>query len=147
MCSSDLLPYNFDQKDTKCTIKASTYSAEQFGGFFLTTGIVTVGTLVLFYALSGVLLHVAHAFKGSYYRGLNMFTVRQLSSRINTVSLSIGVISLILFLAITSVSSGLGICAGISDSIRRQTPYDASLSLHYGHADDKGGVADRKSVV
>lgn len=114
-------------------------SAEQFGGFFLTTGIVTVGTLVLFYALSGVLLHVAHAFKGSYYRGLNMFTVRQLSSRINTVSLSMGVISLILFLAITSVSSGLGICAGISDSIRRQTPYDASLSLHYGHADDKGG--------
>lgn len=114
-------------------------SAEQFGGFFLTTGIVTVGTLVLFYALSGVLLHVAHAFRGSYYRGLNMFTVRQLSSRINTVSLSMGVISLILFLAITSVSSGLGICAGISDSIRRQTPYDASLSLHYGHADDKGG--------
>lgn len=114
-------------------------SAEQFGGFFLTTGIVTVGTLVLFYALSGVLLHVAHAFKGSYYRGLNMFTVRQLSSRINTVSLSMGVISLILFLAITSVSSGLGICAGISDSIRRQTPYDASLSLRYGHADDKGG--------
>lgn len=114
-------------------------SAEQFGGFFLTTGIVTVGTLVLFYALSGVLLHVAHAFKCSYYRGLNMFTVRQLSSRINTVSLSMGVISLILFLAITSVSSGLGICAGISDSIRRQTPYDASLSLHYGHADDKGG--------
>ena len=114
-------------------------SAEQFGGFFLTTGIVTVGTLVLFYALSGVLLHVAHAFKGSYYRGLNMFTVRQLSSRINTVSLSMGVISLILFLAITSVSSGLGICAGISDSIRRQTPYDASLSLHYGHADDEGG--------
>lgn len=114
-------------------------SAEQFGGFFLTTGIVTVGTLVLFYALSGVLLHVAHAFKGSYYRGLNMFTVRQLSSRINTVSLSMGVVSLILFLAIMSVSSGLGICAGISDSIRRQTPYDASLSLHYGHADDKGG--------
>lgn len=114
-------------------------SAEQFGGFFLTTGIVTVGTLVLFYALSGVLLHVAHAFKGSYYRGLNMFTVRQLSSRINTVSLSMGVISLILFLAITSVSSGLGICAGISDSIRRQTPYDASLSLRYGHADDEGG--------
>ena len=114
-------------------------SAEQFGGFLLTTGIVTVGTLVLFYALSGVLLHVAHAFKGSYYRGLNMFTVRQLSSRINTVSLSMGVISLILFLAITSVSSGLGICAGISDSIRRQTPYDASLSLRYGHADDEGG--------
>ena len=114
-------------------------SAEQFGGFFLTTGIVTVGTLVLFYALSGVLLHVAHAFKGSYYRGLNMFTVRQLSSRINTVSLSMGVISLILFLAITSVSSGLGICAGISESIQRQTPYDASLSLRYGHADDEGG--------
>lgn len=114
-------------------------SAEQLGGFFLTTGIVTVGTLVLFYALSGVLLHVAHAFKGSYYRGLNMFTVRQLSSKINTVSLSMGVISLILFLAITSVSSGLGICAGISDSIRRQTPYDASLSLRYGHADDEGG--------
>ncbi len=114
-------------------------SAEQFGGFFLTTGIVTVGTLVLFYALSGVLLHVAHAFKGSYYRGLNMFTVRQLSSRINTVSLSMGVISLILFLAITSVSSGLGTCAGISDSIRRQTPYDASLSLRYGHTDDRGG--------
>lgn len=105
-------------------------SPDQYNGFFLTTAIVFVGTVVFFLSLSGVLFHVARAFRGGYYRGLNMFTVRQLSSRVNTVSVSMGVVSLILFLAITSVSGGLGICAGLSGEVARRAPYDASIELY-----------------
>lgn len=116
-------------------------SSLQYEGFLVTTGIVIIGTLVLFLSLSGLLLRIARAFRGSYYRGLNMFTVRQLSSRVRTVSLSMGIISLILFLAITSVSGGLGICAGLNDDLGRTTPYDVSLSLFYGDADEGEGTS------
>ncbi len=44
-----------------------------------------------------------------YWRGLNMFTVRQLSPKVNTVCFSMGVIAMILFLAITSVTCGMSI--------------------------------------
>ena len=72
--------------------------------FMLTTGIVVVGTILFFFGLSGFLLKVLQAARGLYWRGLNMFTVRQLSAKVNTVSFSMAIISMILFLAITSVT-------------------------------------------
>ncbi len=58
-----------------------------------------------------------------------MFTLRQLSARINTTSLSMGVIALILFLAITSVTGGMSICNAMSGNIEQHTPVDASVSI------------------
>ena len=75
--------------------------------FSLTTGIVVAGTILLFFGLSGFLLRVLQSAKGLYWRGLNMFTLRQLSAKVNTVSFSMAMISMILFLAITSVTGGV----------------------------------------
>ncbi|MFR7671440.1 MAG: hypothetical protein ACLU0O_12870 [Collinsella sp.] len=70
----------------------------QFG---ITTAMVTVGTFALFWGLSGMLISCCRACAGVYWRGLNMFTVRQLAAKVNTVSFSMGVIAMFLFLAIT----------------------------------------------
>lgn len=106
-----------------------------YDGFCATTGIVCLGTLVFFYGLSGILFHVSRAFHGAYYRGLNMFTVRQLSSKVNTVAASMAVISFILFLAIMAVSGGMGICSGLDADAKTSNPYDASLLFSYTEDD------------
>lgn len=118
-------------------------SMDDYGNFCATTGIVCLGTLVFFYGLSGIPFHVGRAFHGAYYRGLNMFTVRQLSSKVNTVSASMAVISFILFLAIMAVSGGMGICSGLDADIKTSNPYDASLVFSY----TEDGVDDTQRIV
>ena len=101
--------------------------------FAITTVMVVVGTLLFFYALSGFLLSLVRRAGSVYWSGLNMFTLRQLNAKINTASVSMAVISLILFLAITSVTGGMSICNTMNRMLDQHTPYDASLSVvHFG---------------
>lgn len=99
--------------------------------FLITTVMVVVGTFLFFYAFSGFMLIAVQRFKGVYWRGLNMFTLRQLNSRINTTSLSMALISIILFLAITSVTGGMSICTTMNNSILDHTPSDATVNVVY----------------
>ena len=82
---------------------------EAMSQFGITTAMVTVGTFALFWGLSGMLIKLLQSLRSVYWRGLNMFTVRQLSAKVNTVCFSMGVIAMILFLAITSVTCGMSI--------------------------------------
>lgn len=45
-----------------------------------------MGTLLFFVSLSGFLLRLVKTCKGIYYKGLNMFVLRQINSKITTVS-------------------------------------------------------------
>lgn len=101
--------------------------------FSLTTGIVVMGTILSFFGLSGFLLRVLQSAKGLYWRGLNMFTLRQLSAKVNTVSFSMSMIAMILFLAITSVTSGMSIANVMNTSVERNNPADYSrVVIYYG---------------
>ena len=82
---------------------------EAMNQFGITTAMVTVGTFALFWGLSGMLIKLLQSLRGVYWRGLNMFTVRQLAAKVNTVCFSMGVIAMLLFLAITSVACGMSI--------------------------------------
>lgn len=99
--------------------------------FGITTLMVVVGTLLFFFGMSGFLLKVLQGARGLYWRGLNMFTVRQLAAKVNTVSLSMAVIAMILFLAITSVTSGMSIVSVMNTSLERCNPGDYSRVLMY----------------
>ena len=57
--------------------------------FAIATGLVTVGTLLFFFSISGFALRALQASPRAYLKGLNMFVMRQLNSRINTAWLSI----------------------------------------------------------
>lgn len=67
-----------------------------------------VGTLLFFYALSGILMDLLRRKKRIYYRNLNMFVVRQLGNRINTNYVSISVVSIVLLFAIGIFATGYG---------------------------------------
>lgn len=99
--------------------------------FMLTTGIVVAGTILFFFGLSGFLLKAFQGARSLYWHGLNMFTVRQLSAKVNTVSFSMAIISMILFLAITSVTGGMSIASVMNTSVERSTIADYSRVVMY----------------
>nr|WP_073296492.1 ABC transporter permease [Parolsenella massiliensis] len=102
--------------------------------FEITTGMVTLGTVLFFFGLSGLLLKLLQTVRDIYWRGLNAFTLRQLSAKVNTVSLSMAIISMILFLAITSVTTGMSIVSATSNAIERVNPVDFSQSVWYNES-------------
>ncbi|MEE0343939.1 MAG: ABC transporter permease [Eggerthellaceae bacterium] len=107
--------------------------------FGAATALVCVGTLLFFYSLSGFLLRVIQSIKPLYYRGLNMFTLRQVASRINSSFVSMAVICMTLFLAITSVAGGVGISLSMQNSMASITHYDASVTSYYSVASSLEG--------
>lgn len=104
---------------------------EAMSQFGITTAMVTVGTFALFWGLSGMLIKLLQSLRSVYWRGLNMFTVRQLSAKVNTVCFSMGVIAMILFLAITSVTCGMSIANVMNENLERCTPADMSQTYIY----------------
>lgn len=104
---------------------------EAMNQFGITTAMVTVGTFALFWGLSGMLIKLLQSLRGVYWRGLNMFTVRQLAAKVNTVCFSMGVIAMILFLAITSVTCGMSIASMMNENLERYNPADMSQTYVY----------------
>lgn len=104
---------------------------EAMNQFGITTVMVTVGTFALFWGLSGMLIKLLQSLRGVYWRGLNMFTVRQLAAKVNTVCFSMGVIAMLLFLAITSVTCGMSIANVMNENLERYNPVDVSQTYVY----------------
>ncbi|WP_307739636.1 FtsX-like permease family protein [uncultured Parolsenella sp.] len=106
-------------------------SQDEMTRFTVTTVTVIAGTILLFFGLSGFLLKVLQAARGLWWRGLNMFTLRQLAAKVNTVSMSMAVISMILFLALTSVTTGMSIANVMNEGVERGTPADYTTGVAY----------------
>ena len=104
---------------------------EAMSQFGITTAMVTVGTFALFWGLSGILIKLLQSLRSVYWRGLNMFTVRQLAAKVNTVCFSMGVIAMLLFLAITSVTCGMSIANVMNENLERYNPVDVSQTYVY----------------
>lgn len=114
--------------------------------FNLATALVSVGTFLLFFSVSGFLLRLGQSARGFYLRGLNMFALRQLSSRVNSAWVSISIVCAALFLAITSTCGGFAIVSSINQSVSAITHYDVSVAMystaqtsHAFDADDVSG--------
>ena len=120
-----LLRDGFPLTATDCKLQEA---MNQFG---ITTAMVTVGTFALFWGLSGMLIKLLQSLRGVYWRGLNMFTVRQLAAKVNTVCFSMGVIAMLLFLAITSVTCGMSIANVMNENLERYNPVDVSQTYVY----------------
>ena len=104
---------------------------EAMSAFLITTLIVVAGTILFFFGLSGFLLKALQSARGLYWRGLNMVTMRQLAAKVNTVSFSMAVIAMILFLAITSVTTGMSLADTMNNTVERGTPVDYTRCLVY----------------
>lgn len=95
--------------------------------FFVMLALGTLGTLLFFRSLSGFLLKLCQSAKGLYYRGLNLFILRQFNSRINTTYVSMTVICLMLLLAIGITACSIGLNNTISSITDGAAPYDVTV--------------------
>ncbi len=92
-------------------------------------GLGTVGTFLIFRSLSGFLLRLTRGHPG-YYKGLNMFVLRQWSGRVHTNCLSNTIICILLLLAMGVTACSVGLNDTITAAVGDQTPYDMTVLNH-----------------
>lgn len=99
--------------------------------FGVATVLVCAGTVLFFWSLSGFLLRIVQSSKALYYRGLNMFALRQLNAKVNTTFATLSVVCLTLFLALTSACGGIGIRNAVEGNLAQSTSYSATVRTTY----------------
>ncbi len=88
-----------------------------------------ISTFFIFWSLSGLILRIAQSNKKFYYKGLNSFTLRQFSSKINTTVFSTTIICLMLFITICLLSSCLTIKNSMNANIKQLAPADFEFTI------------------
>jgi putative ABC transport system permease protein len=96
--------------------------------FTAATLLMVIGTFLLFWSGSTIVLSLVKRAHGFYFRGLHAFTARQLSSKVGTAFASLSVVCIMLFFALTTVSVGFGMRALFVDSIEQTTRYDVTFT-------------------
>lgn len=105
----------------------------------------TVSTFIIFWSLSGLILTLVTRMKNFYYKALNSFTLRQISSKINTTVFSMSVICLMLFITICVLSSALSIKNSMTANLKTLAPTDVQFtkSRYLGEeVNDESVIAD-----
>ena len=103
--------------------------------FEVTTNMVIAGTYVFFYGFAGFLTMLLTHLKQFFWSDLHMFTTSEFASRIYTAAISMGTISLILFLAMTAVTTGMSLCTTLNAAIEQSIPYSASIFIGSSESD------------
>lgn len=87
-----------------------------------------VSTFTLFWSMSGLILKLVMSLKNIYYKGLNSFIVRQISSKINTMVFSMTIICLMLFVTICVLSSSLSLKNSMTKNLKELVPMDIEFT-------------------
>ena len=97
-------------------------------GILIPIALGCISTFLIFWSLSGLILKIVMHLKKYYYKGLNSFTIRQISSKINTTVFSMTIICLMLFFTICIFSSALSIKNSLSGNLKDLAPVDIQFS-------------------
>ncbi len=94
------------------------------GEFLCCTALVVLGTALFFYSVSTAFTQIARAIKPLYYRGLNLYVVRQFASRINSSWISMTMICATIFIALCTLSIGFTAVASVRSQETLMCPTD-----------------------
>lgn len=104
-------------------------------------------TFLFFWSVSGLLLHIVGSMKNVYYRSLNAFTFRQISSKINTMVMSITVINLMLFVTICTLSAAFSVRNSMNANLNELCPADVMICYYkYKGNSDTMPVSDDETA-
>lgn len=92
---------------------------------YIALGIIT--TFFIFWSISGLFLRMIMSMKNMYYKGLNCFTFRQISSKVNTAVMSMTVICIMLFVTICTLSSAFSIKNSMNANLNELCPADFEI--------------------
>ena len=108
--------------------------------FLISILLGVVGTFLFFFSLSGFILYIVKKNKKIYFKGLNIFIVKQINSKINTNFISMSVICLMLFMTIGMLSTGFSFKNAIESGLKDSTPYDASANLYIDEGEKANNI-------
>lgn len=108
--------------------------------FLISILLGVVGTFLFFFSLSGFILYIVNKNKKIYFKGLNIFIVKQINSKVNTNFISMSVICLMLFMTIGMLSTGFSFKNAIESGLKDSTPYDASANLYIGEGEKANDI-------
>ena len=97
------------------------------GDFWIATALMIVGTFLFFWSVAGFVTALLQRMSQVYFRRLSCFTVRQISSKINTAFASMSVVSIMLFFALTISSVGMGLVEVFVGNIEEISAYDMTV--------------------
>ncbi len=86
-----------------------------------------VSTVLIFWSLSGFILQIIQKNKKIYLKDTNMFVLRQMNNKINTNTVSMSVICLMLFMTISILSTSLALRNTMQKDLIDMTPVDVNL--------------------
>ncbi len=109
----------------KVTIDANNIDSEEKILKPILMGIV--GTILVFWSLSGFILKIIQSLKNVYLKNTNMFILRQINNKINTTVISMSIICIMLFFTITILSASLGMRNTMQSDLKDMTPVDVNL--------------------
>ena len=89
-----------------------------------------IGTVLFFYSVAGMLLRIISKCKNIYYKDLNTFVYKNISSKINTMVVSISIICLMLFFTICLLSSALTIKNYFNSNLEKLSPADIEICIN-----------------
>ncbi|MGL5152783.1 MAG: FtsX-like permease family protein [Clostridium sp.] len=101
-----------------------------------------IGTVLFFFSLTGLILYILKKNKRIYFKGLNIFTIKQINSKVNTNFISMSIICLMLFITIGVLSTGFSFKNAMEAGLKGATPFDASATLYVSDKDKVKSVKE-----
>lgn len=115
--------------------------------FVVATVLMIVGTGLFFWSVAGMVTGVLQRFSGIYWRGLTAFTFRQLSTRFNGACATLSVVCVLLFLALTTFSTGVGLASMFTEGVKEGTQFDDTITLYPSDYSVKGIPDELKDPI
>ncbi len=88
-----------------------------------------LGTFLLFFSLSGFLVKTISLKKNIYYKNLNMFTLKQINSKLTSTVISTTIISLMLLLTIGILSGSMSLASVFNTDIKENNLTDYTINV------------------
>lgn len=114
-------------------VTADVQTISDFNGLGIQIAKGILGTFLVFWSVSGLLLAIVKRCRRFYYKGVNSFSVKELGSRINTTVFSGGIICLLLFFTICILSSSMAIRNSMNHVLETCIPVDVQFSKLYSY--------------
>lgn len=108
-------------------VTAGFYKMQYASYIYIPIAMGIAATFLIFWSLSGLLLRIFMSLKKTYYKGLNSFTLRQISSKINTTVCGMSIICLMLFVTICVLASCFGMKNSMAMQLDELAPVDVCM--------------------
>lgn len=109
-------------------VTAGIYVLKTMTDILIIIAMGSISTFFIFWSISGLVLRIVKSKKNFYYKGLNSFTLRQFSGKINTTVFLTTIICLMLFITICMLSACLTVKNSLNKNLNSLSPVDAVYS-------------------